>query len=103
MGSHQGHGNFYIQNHAALGAVNMVVALCPSVVTAGLIRKRQLLDQTMFDEEVERSVDRAVADLRIAGTYALEDRGRRQVLLGTLDDFEDQGALSRRPEWPSVQ
>jgi len=93
MGSHQGHGNINIEDDSAGGAMDMIMALGPAIVATGLIRKGEFLDQAMFDEEMERAVDRAVADLGITLTDALEDFGGGQVFIGGLHDVEDKRTL----------
>src|SRR3954447_3916133 len=53
MGGHERHRNFDIKNDAAIGAVDMVMALGPAVIAAGLIGERQFLDQAMFDQQMQ--------------------------------------------------
>lgn len=93
MGSHQGHGNFDIEDDAAGGAMDMIVPLGPPVVARGLIREGEFLDQAVLDEEMEGAVDGAIADPGITLTDALEDFSGGQVFIGGLDDTEDEGTL----------
>ena len=76
---HQCNGNVDIEQHAAFLAVHVVVPLDPAVVPAGLVSKGQFLDQPMFREQVQRPVDRAVPDMRIATADTFEDLSSRQV------------------------
>jgi hypothetical protein len=71
----------------------MVVSLAPAVVAAGLIGEGELLDEPMLGQEMQRAINGAIADTRIAATHALEDLARRQVAIGLLHGFEDHRAL----------
>jgi hypothetical protein len=69
--------------------VHVIVPFDTPVVPAGLIRKRQLLDQAVLREEVQRAVDRAVGDAWVTPPHALEDFARGQVALRPADLFKD--------------
>ena len=77
----QGHRDVDVEQHAALQAVHVVVPLDAPVVAAGLVGERQLLDQAVLRQQVQRAIDRAVGDARIAPPHALEDLARGQVAL----------------------
>ena len=78
---HQGDRDVDVEEHSTLEAMHVVVPFDTPVVAAGLIRERQLLDQPVLREEVQRPVDRAVGDAWIAPPDALEDLPCRQVAL----------------------
>jgi len=82
VGGHKGHWNLDIEDDATGSAMDVIVSLGASVVPAGLIREREFLDQAVLDKEVQRAIDRAVANLGITLTDALEDLGGGQVLVG---------------------
>ncbi len=78
---HQGDRDVDVEEHSALQAVHVIVPFDTPVVPACLIRERQLLDQPVLREQVQRPVDRAVGDAGIAPPHALEDLARGQVAL----------------------
>jgi hypothetical protein len=78
---HEGNGNVDVEKHSALQAVHMVMPLDAPVVPACLIGERQLLDQSVFREQVQRAIDRAISDARVTPPYALKDLARGQVAL----------------------
>jgi hypothetical protein len=82
VSSHKGHWYFDIEDDATGSAMDVIVSLGASVVPAGLIREREFLDQAVLDKEVQRAIDRAVANPGITLTDALEDLGGGQVLVG---------------------
>jgi len=82
VSSHKGHWNLDIEDDATGSAMDVIVSLGASVVPAGLIREREFLDQAVLDKEVQRAIDRAVANPGITLTDALEDLGGGQVLVG---------------------
>jgi hypothetical protein len=85
---HQGNRNVHVEEHPALQAVDVIVPFDTPVIPACLIRERQLLDQSVLREQVQRPVDRAVGDTRIAPSHALEDLTRRQMALGLANLIE---------------
>ena len=60
----------------------MVVSLAPAVVAGSPIGEGELLDEPMLGQEMQRAIDRAVTDTRVAATHALEDLARGQVAIG---------------------
>jgi hypothetical protein len=90
---HQGDWDVDVEEHSTLEAMHVIVPFDTPVVAAGLIRERQLLDQSVLREEVQRPVDRAVGDAWVAPTYALEDLARGQVALRPTNLFEHFGSL----------
>ena len=64
-----------------------------SRVASNLIGEGELLDETMLGQEVKGSIDRAIANARIAPPHPLEDLARGQVVRRLLHRFEDHRAL----------
>jgi len=81
MQCHQGNRDVDVEEHAALQAMHVIVPFDTPVVPTCLIRERQLLDQPVLREQVQRPVDRAIGDAGIAPPYTLENLARRQVTL----------------------
>ena len=79
---HQGDRDVDVEEHSTLQAVHVVVPFDTPVVAACLVGEGQFLDQPMFRQQVQRAVDGAVGDARVAPPYALEDFARGQVTLG---------------------
>ncbi len=90
---HQGNRNINVQEYPALQTVHVVVPFDTPVVPACLIRERQLLDQPVLREQMQRPIDRAVGDARVTPPDALEDLSRRQVALRPTHLFEDFRSL----------
>jgi hypothetical protein len=88
MERHQGDGNVDVEEHPALQTVHVVVPFDAPVVPTGLVGERQLLDQPVLGEQVQRAVDRAVGDARVAPPDALKNFARRQVALRPAHFFE---------------
>jgi len=86
---HQGDRDIDVEEHAALQTVHVVVPFNTPVVPTCLVRERQLLDQPVLGEQVQRPVDRAVGDAGIAPSHALEDLARGQVALRLTHLVED--------------
>ena len=86
-----------VEQHPAAQAVHVVVPLDAAVVAARLVGEGQLLDQPVLGQQVQRAVDGAVGDLRIAPAHALEDLAGGQVRLRRLDLVEDHRPLRRLP------
>ena len=78
---HQGDRDIDIEEHSALQAMHVVVPFDTSVVPARLVSERQLLNQPVLREQVQRAVDRAVGDPWVAPSDALEDLARGQMAL----------------------
>jgi hypothetical protein len=78
---HQRDRDVDVEEHAAFQAMHVIVPFDTPVVPTCLIRERQLLDQPMFGQQVQRPIDRAVRDAGVAPSYALKDLARGQVAL----------------------
>jgi hypothetical protein len=91
--SHQGLGNFDIENDAARGAMDVIVTIGASVIPAGFIGEGELLDLAVLNEQVERAINRAVGDAGIATTDLLEHFTGGEVVLGVFDNVEHQSPL----------
>ena len=81
MKRHQRDRDVDVEEHAAVQAVHVIVPFDTPVVPARLVRERQLLYQSVFREQVQRPIDRAVRDAGVAPSYALKDLARSQVAL----------------------
>jgi hypothetical protein len=90
---HQGDRDIDIEQHPTLKAVHVIVPFNSPVVPACLVRERQLLDQPVLREEVQRPVNRAVADARVASSHALEDLAGGQVALRPAHYLKDLSPL----------
>ncbi len=90
---HQGNRDVDVEEHSTLQAVHVIVPFDSPVVPACLIRERQLLDQPVLREEVQRPVNRAVADAWVASSHALEDLAGGQVALRPAHDLKDLSSL----------
>jgi hypothetical protein len=93
----QCHRHFHIEDQAAGKTVNVIVAIGTAVVPARLIRECQLLDLSVLDEEVQRTIDSAVGDPRVALPDTLEHFARRQMFVRFLDNVEHYCTLRRLP------
>jgi hypothetical protein len=78
---HQGNRDVDVEKDAALQAMHVIVPFDTPVVPACLIRERQLLDQAVLREQVQRPIDRAVGDARVAPPHTFENLARGQVAL----------------------
>ena len=78
---HQGDRDVNVQKHAALQTVHVVVPFDTPVIPACLICERQLLDQPVLREQMQRPIDRAVGDAWVAPPHTLENLARGQVTL----------------------
>jgi hypothetical protein len=81
MQCHQGNRDVDVEEHAALQAMHVIVPFDTPVVPACLIRERQLLDQPVLREQVQRPIDRSVGDAGVAPSHAFENLARSQVAL----------------------
>jgi hypothetical protein len=90
---HQGNRDVDVEEHPTLQAVHVIVPFDSPVVPACLISERQLLDQPVLREEVQRPVNRAVADAWVASSHTFEDLARGQVALRPAHDLEDLSPL----------
>ena len=94
MHGHQRNGNVDIEQHAAGLAMHVIVPFHPPVVAAGLVGKRQFLDQPMFREQMERAIDRAVPDVWITTTDSLEDLPGGEMRRRLPDNLQHGRTLS---------
>jgi hypothetical protein len=78
---HEGDRNVDVEEHSALQAVHVIVSFDAPIVPAGLIGERQLLDQPVFREQVQRAINRPVGDARITPPDALKDLACGEVAL----------------------
>jgi hypothetical protein len=78
---HKGDRDVDVEEHSTFQAVHVVVPFNTPVISAGLIGEGQFLNQPVLREQVQRAVDRAVGDARVAPPHALEDLARGQVAL----------------------
>ena len=90
---HQGDRDIDVEEHPTLKAVHVIVSFDSPVVPACLVRERQLLDQPVLREEVQRSVNRAVADAWVTSSHALEDLAGGQVALRPAHYLKDLSPL----------
>lgn len=90
---HQGFGHFDIDQRATDRTVDMVMSFAPAVIPAGLIGKRELLDETVLGQKVERAIDRSIPDTRIAPPHAFENLSGCQVAIGLSYRLENHCAL----------
>ncbi len=98
---HQGNRDVDVEKDAALQAMHVVMPLDTPVVPAGLIREREFLDQPMLSEQMQRPIDRAVGDARVAPPHTLENLARGQVALRSahlVEHFRPLGCVSE--SWP---
>jgi hypothetical protein len=84
-----------VEQDAALQAVHVIVSFNPAVVAAGLVGERQLLDQPVLSQQMERAIDRSVADVWVAAPHTLKDLSGGQMRLRLADLLEDRRALRR--------
>lgn len=91
----KGHGHVNVQEHAALQAVDVIVPFDPAVVAAGLIGEGQLLDQPVFRQQMQRSINGAVANVRVAAAQPFENLARCQVPIGSSHLVKDRRTLGR--------
>jgi hypothetical protein len=82
-----------VEKDSALQAVNVIVPLDAGVIAAGLISKRQLLNQAMLGQEMQCAIDRAIANAWILTAHALEDLTRGQMRLSVTNHIEDRCPL----------
>ena len=90
---HQGNRDIYVEEHSTLQAVHVIVPFDSPVIPACLVRERQLLDQPVLREEVQRPVNRAVADAWVASSHTFEDLAGGQVALRSAHYLEDLSPL----------
>jgi hypothetical protein len=62
-----------VEQYSALQAVHVVVPIDSAVIATGLIGERQFLNEAVLCQEMERSVDRAIGDPRVASPHTLEN------------------------------
>jgi hypothetical protein len=63
---HQGDRNVDVEKHSALQAVHVVMPFDTTVVPACLVGEGQFLDQAVRCQKVQRAIDRAVGNPRVA-------------------------------------
>jgi hypothetical protein len=90
---HQGNRDVDVEEHSTLQAVHVIVPFYSPVVPACLVRERQLLDQPVLREEMQRPVNRAVADAWVTSSHTLEDLAGGQVAMRSAHDLEDLSPL----------
>jgi hypothetical protein len=93
--SDESHRDIDVKQHPALKTVHMVVSIDSAVIAAGLICKRQLLNESMLCQEMERAVDRAVGDPRVTPPHTLEDFSSGEMSFRRPDLVQDLGPLRR--------
>jgi hypothetical protein len=85
----QGYRNVHVQQHSAFKAVDVIMPVDSPVIAARLVGKRQLLDETVRGQQVERSIHRAVANAGVTPAHTLENLARGQMRIGFANLFED--------------
>ena len=97
MAGNQCLGNLDIAHQPTAGAVDMIVPVDPGIVTAGVIRKRQLLDQSVLRKQMQRPVNGAVRDARVSSPHPLENLASGEMLLRIDNLAQDHRPLGRLP------
>ena len=99
---HKGDRDVHVEEYSAFQAVHVVVPFDTPVIAAGLIGEGQLLDQPVLRQQVQRAIDRAVRDARVAPPHALEDLARGQVALRAahlIEHFRPLRCISESLPW----
>jgi hypothetical protein len=86
---HQGDRNVDVEKHSALQAVHVVMPFDTTVVPACLVGEGQFLDQAVRCQKVQRAIDRAVGNPRVAPPHPLENLACGQVALRPAYLIED--------------
>ena len=95
------HRNANIGKGTTLGAVHMIMAIGSLIEPAGLIREREFRNQVMLCQKVKCAIHRAIGDRWVTLTNPLEYLAGSQMLIGTLNLFQDDGSLSSISVCPS--
>jgi hypothetical protein len=90
---HQGNRDVDVEEHPTLQAVHVIVPFYSPVVPTCLVRERQLLDQPVLREEMQRPVNGAVADAWVTSSHTLEDLASGQVAMRPAHYLEDLSPL----------
>ena len=98
VASDQGNRNVDIQKHPAVKTMNVIVPFNAAIVSAGLVREGQFLDQPVLREQMQSPVYGAITDPRIATTHALKNFARGQVALRPSNLVKHLCPLSCIPE-----
>lgn len=69
-----------------------------AIEAASMISKRELKDDAVVSQGVQRVVDGGESDARLHATYALEDVGGAWMIVTGADGVEDRLPLWRHPE-----
>jgi len=72
---------------------DVIVTIGPSIISARLIRKRQLLDHSVPGKQMQRSIDRAIGNPGVTLAHALENLACGQVTISLLHDQADRLSL----------
>ena len=86
----QRHWHINVDEQAARFTKNVIVAIGPGIISARLIRERQFLDHSVPGEQVQRSIDRAIGDPRVALAHAFENLAGSQVAISLLHNQADR-------------
>jgi hypothetical protein len=62
--------------------VDVIMPVDSPVIAARLVGERQLLNETVRGQQVERSIHRAVANAGVTPAYTLENLARGQMRIG---------------------
>jgi hypothetical protein len=95
VASDECHGNVDVEEHSALETVNVVVPLDSAVIAAGLIGERQLLNEAVLRQEVERSVDRPIGDSWVPSTHSLKNLAGSEMSFRDPNFIQNFGPLDR--------
>jgi hypothetical protein len=94
---HQGDRDVDVEEHSAFQAMHVIVPFDTRVVPACLIGERQFLEQPVLRQQVQRPIDRAIGDARVAASHALENLAGGQVALRPthlVEHFRPLGCIS---------
>ena len=86
-----------IDQEAASRAIDMIVTIDTGIVTARLVCEAELLNLAVPRQQVQRPVDGAVSDARIALAHPFENLTGREVRFRLLHDRENHRPLVRFP------
>jgi hypothetical protein len=87
-----------IDEITATDAQGVIVSIDSTVESAGMVAERQLQDDAVIGEGVERVVDCAEGDTRQHGPHALEDIGGARMVVAGPHGIEDRLTLGRHPK-----
>lgn len=89
LSSDNGDRDVDIEQSATIVAMDVVVSVNPSIESACLVSKRELLNESAFSEQVQGSVDGSVCHTWILPPDALVDLPGGHVAIGAFDLFEN--------------